>query len=67
MKISNKTGPRTLPWGTPSLTERRQKDSVECYMLAMRVEEVRKPCVELDLDAKCGQLGQQVVRDVRAL
>ena len=59
MKIRNRTGPRTLPWGTPALTGRGDgKESVESHTLATRVEEVSKPCVELALDAKDRQFGE---------
>ena len=59
MMIKNKMGPRTLgvPWGYSSLDkERRRKGSVESHTLATRVEEVRNPRVQLDLDSIGRQL-----------
>ena len=61
MKIRSRTRLRTLPWGHFSLDrerERKRKDSVECHMLATRVEEVCKPCVELTLDANDREFGR---------
>ena len=53
MKIRNNMGPRTLPSGYCSLDrKRRRKGSVESHMLAMRVEEVSNPRVELALGYK---------------
>ena len=60
MKIKNRAGPRTLlPWGTPALAGRGdERDSVKCHMLATRVEEVGRPCVELALDAIGREFGE---------
>ena len=35
------------------------KGSIECHMLATRVEEVRKPCVELALNVISRGFGEQ--------
>ena len=53
MNIMNKMRPRTLPWGTPALTGKGE----ERVPLAMRVEEVSNPRVELALDS----IGRQFV------
>ena len=49
--VKKRTGCRTLPWGIPALTGKRQNDSIESHMLVTRVEQVNKPCVKLALDA----------------
>ena len=58
MKIRNKTGPRTLPWGTLALTGKGD-ERIDCNTLAMRVEEVSKPCVEFTLDSIGREFGEQ--------
>ena len=52
MMIRNRTGPRTVPWGTPALTGLRATRW-------LRVEEVSQPCVELALDAIGREFGEQ--------
>ena len=60
MKIRNRTGPRTLPWGTPALTEKGdERIMLKATTLVMRVEEVSKSHVELVLDSIGRQFGEQ--------
>ena len=59
MKTGNSTGPRTLPWSTPALTGRVDERIPLSDTFTSRVEEVRKPCVELTMDAIGREFGEQ--------
>ena len=47
-----------MPWSTPAL-KGIGEDPVERHKLAMRVEEVSKPCVEFALDTIVRGFGKQ--------
>ena len=51
MLVKNRTGPNTLPWGTPSLTGRGDERILSGGMCFSTRAEVSGPCVEVALDA----------------
>jgi len=57
--MRNKIGLNTLPWGTPASTGRGDERVPLKTTPTMRVEEVRKPGLNVALNAKGSELGKQ--------